>query len=119
VFFASDTRYCPVYAVNDWLALLRKNGHHSGPLFISFRRYNRLSRRRLNSYSFNELVQKYFGANYTAHSLRASFVTIAKLNGAEDSRIMNQTKHKDTSMIRLYTRLDSIRQHNAAQDLGL
>jgi hypothetical protein len=46
-------------------------------------------------------------------------VTIAKLNGADDAEVMNQTKHKTTDMIRRYTRLDNIRQHNAAQKLGL
>ena len=67
----------------------------------------------------NELVQLRLGKQYTAHSLRASFVTIAKLNGADDAEVMNQTKHKTTAMIRRYTRLDNIRQHNAAQKLGL
>ena len=33
-------------------------------------------------------------SKYTAHSLRASFVTVAKLAGADDSEVMNQTKHK-------------------------
>jgi hypothetical protein len=46
-------------------------------------------------------------------------VTVAKLAGADDSEVMNQTKHKTSEMIRRYTRLDNIRQHNAAQKLGL
>jgi hypothetical protein len=46
-------------------------------------------------------------------------VTITKLAGSDDAKIMNQTKHKTTAMIRRYTRLDNIRQHNAAHDLGL
>jgi hypothetical protein len=44
---------------------------------------------------------------------------VAKLNGADDSEVMNQTKHKTSEMIRRYTRLDNVRQHNAAQKLGL
>ena len=54
-----------------------------------------------------------------AHSLRASFVTIAKLNGVDNAEVISQTKHQTTNMIRRYTRLDNIRQHNAAQKLGL
>ena len=65
------------------------------------------------------IVQRYLGASYTAHSLRASLVTVAKLAGANDSEVMNQTKHKTSEMIRRYTRLDNVRQHNAAQKLGL
>lgn len=119
IFFAPDRRSCPVRAVKDWLALLGQHGQTSGPLFRSFHKGQRLSRRRLSTFSLNEIVQRRLGAPYTAHSLRASFVTIAKLNGADDAEVMNQTKHKTTSMIRRYTRLDNIRQHNAAQKLGL
>ncbi|HET9503046.1 MAG TPA: site-specific integrase [Hymenobacter sp.] len=119
IFFAPDRRSCPVRAVKDWLALLHQHGQASGALFRSFHKGQRLSRRRLSTFSLNEIVQLRLGAPYTAHSLRASFVTIAKLNGADDAEVMNQTKHKTTSMIRRYTRLDNIRQHNAAQKLGL
>ena len=119
IFFAPDRRSCPVRAVKDWLAVLEQHGRTSGPLFLSFHKGQRLSRRRLSTFSLNEIVQLRLGAPYTAHSLRASFVTIAKLNGADDAEVMNQTKHKTTDMIRRYTRLDNIRQHNAAQKLGL
>jgi hypothetical protein len=67
----------------------------------------------------NEIVHLLLGSPYTAHSLRASFVTIAKPDGADDAEVMNQTKYKTTDMIRRYTRLDNVRQHNAAQKLGL
>lgn len=119
IFFAPDRRSCPVRAVKDWLVVLEEHGRTVGPLFLSFHKGQRLSRRRLSTFSLNEIVQLRLGAPYTAHSLRASFVTIAKLNGADDAEVMNQTKHKTTDMIRRYTRLDNIRQHNAAQKLGL
>ncbi len=119
IFFSPDRRSCPVRAVKDWLEVLGQHGQTSGALFRSFHKGQRLSRRRLSTFSLNEIVQLRLGAPYTAHSLRASFVTIAKLNGADDAEVMNQTKHKTTSMIRRYTRLDNVRQHNAAQKLGL
>lgn len=119
VVYSSDRRTCPVRAVKDWLQVLEANGRSSGPLFLSFNKGQRLGRKRLSSMWLNELVQRYLGAAYSAHSLRASFVTIAKLGGADDSKIMNQTKHKTTGMIRRYTRIDSVRQHNAVNDLGL
>ena len=119
VFFAPDRRTCPVRAVKDWLQVLQESGRSSGPLFVSFYNGQRLTQRRLSPERVNLVVQQYLGAEYTAHSLRASFVTITKLAGSDDAKIMNQTKHKTTAMIRRYTRLDNIRQHNAAQDLGL
>ncbi|OUJ70449.1 site-specific integrase [Hymenobacter crusticola] len=119
VFFAPDRRTCPVRAVKDWLDLLAENGRTTGPLFVSFYKGQRLTRQRLSTDRVNLVVQEYLGPEYTAHSLRASFVTITKLAGSDDAKIMNQTKHKTTAMIRRYTRLDNIRQHNAAQDLGL
>ena len=67
----------------------------------------------------NDLVKKNLGEKYSAHSLRASFITIAKLNGADDSEVMRQTKHKTSAMIIRYTRLENIKQHNAAMKLGL
>lgn len=44
-------------------------------------------------------------------SMWSSFclATTAKLNGADDSEVMQQTKHKTSAMIRRYTRLDSIK----------
>ena len=38
---------------------------------------------------------------------------------ADDSKVMNQTKHKTSAMIRRYTRLDDVRQHNSVKELGL
>ncbi|MBG8555011.1 site-specific integrase [Hymenobacter guriensis] len=119
VVYSSDRRTCPVRALKDWLQVLETNGRHSGPVFLSFNKGQRLGRKRLSGVWINELVQRYLGAAYSAHSLRASFVTIAKLGGADDSKIMNQTKHKTTGMIRRYTRIDNVRQHNAVNDLGL
>ncbi|WP_257883432.1 site-specific integrase [Hymenobacter sp. DG01] len=119
VFYSPDRRTCPVRAVMEWVSYLQAQGRSTGPLFLSFRRGQHLSKRRLNTDAINLIVQQYLGKQYTSHSLRASFVTIAKLKGIDDSKIMNQTKHKTTAMIRRYTRLDSVRQHNAAQEIGL
>jgi len=44
---------------------------------------------------------------------------VSKLNGADDSKVMNQTKHKASTVIRRYIRLDNVRQHNSAKELGL
>ncbi|NEU70259.1 hypothetical protein GK091_25505 [Spirosoma agri] len=51
--------------------------------------------------------------------MRASFVTIAKANEADDLEVMNQTKHRTTTMIQRYDRRRNIRKHNASGKLGL
>lgn len=116
VFYSPEAKVCPIRSLQAWLRALKRE---TGPVFVGMRMGQRLTQARLSDKSINSVVQKYLGPTYSAHSLRASFVTVAKLAGADDSEIMNQTKHKTSTMIRRYTRLDDVRQHNAAQKLGL
>ena len=91
----------------------------SSPLFVRVRKGDRMTTNRLTDTTVNDLVKAYFGTNYSAHSLRASFITIAKINGADDSEVMRQSKHKTSAMIQRYTRIEDIKKHNAAMKLGL
>lgn len=115
LFYSPDAQICPVRTLQKWVALLERQ---QGPLLVRVRKSNELTEERLTDQSIGLLVKKCLGERYSAHSLRASFVTTAKLNGADDSEVMQQTKHKTAGMIRRYTRLDSIKQHNAAKKLG-
>ena len=74
---------------------------------------------RLTDQSVNDLVQRHLGIMYSAHSLRASFVTIAVEAGQSNKAIKNQTKQKTDAMIERYARLDDVKRFNAAQYLGL
>jgi site-specific recombinase XerD len=116
VSYANESDYCPIEAIHQWLALL---GRNQGPLFVRIRKGERVTQDRLSDEWINILVQQHLGENYTAHSLRASFVTIAKANGADDVEVMNQTKHRTTTMIQRYDRRRNIRKHNASGKLGL
>lgn len=115
LFYSPDATICPVRTLQKWVALLERT---KGPLLVRIRKGNELTEERLTDQSIGAIVKKHVGKKYSAHSLRASFVTTAKLNGADDSEVMQQTKHKTSAMIRRYTRLDSIKQHNAAKKLG-
>lgn len=115
LFYSPDSAICPVRTLKQWVDLLERT---TGPLVVRVRKGNELTDERLTAQSVNAIVKRYLGKDYSAHSLRASFVTTAKLNGADDSEVMQQTKHKTAAMIRRYTRLDSIKQHNAAKKLG-
>lgn len=116
IFYSPEAALCPIRSLKAWLDQLDRV---QGPVFVSLRKNNNLTSNRLSDQTINTLVQRYLGAGFTAHSLRASFVTVAKLAGADDSKVMNQTKHKTSAMIRRYTRLDDVKQHNAAKELGL
>ncbi|MEM6844877.1 MAG: site-specific integrase [Bacteroidota bacterium] len=139
IFFAADPRLCPVRTLRRYLERVGVPSNSfmpledgfssfnakneptlsSRPLLVRMRRGDRLGRERLTDQSVNLVVKKYFGVRFTAHSLRASFVTISKKNGASDSEIMAQTFHKTTAMIRRYTRFEDARTHNAGTKLGL
>ncbi len=118
IYYSPELATCPIRSLQAWLRVSAAD-RQTGPVFVSLRKNNQLTSRRLTDKHINLIAQHYLGAGYTAHSLRASFVTVAKLNGADDSEIMNQTKHKTSAMIRRYTRLDNVRQHNAGKKLGL
>lgn len=119
IYYSPDVDTCPLRTLQQWLAYLQEQGVTQGPLFRSFHKGERLSARRLGADAINDIVQAHLGIQYSAHSLRASFVTVAKLNGADDAEVMNQTKHKSSEMIRRYTRVDSVAQYNAGKKLGL
>ena len=90
-----------------------------GCVFVSLRKNQRVATRCLTTKYLNLSTQQYLETGYATQSLQASFVTVSKLNGADDSRVMNRTKHKTSAMIRRYTRLANVRQHNSAKELGL
>ena len=96
MFFSPDPNTCPVRALQDYLALL---GREVGPLFVRIRKGDQITEDRLSDKQVARTTKAYLGQEYSAHSLRASFVTIAKLNGADDSQIMQQTKHRTRTMI--------------------
>ncbi|TDB67579.1 integrase [Arundinibacter roseus] len=119
-FYHPEPLLCPIRTLEEWLSLRPANG----PLFVRFRKGKthgevRLTEERLSCKTVDNLVKHYFGVEFSAHSLRATFVTVAKLNGADDLEVMQQTKHRTSAMIQRYTRTDDIRKYNAAKKLGL
>ena len=116
LFFSPDPDTCPVRALQDYMEIL---GRTTGPLYIRIRKGDQITQDRLSDKQVARTTKAYLGGEYSAHSLRASFVTIAKLNGADDSQIMQQTKHRTRTMIDRYTRVQQVVRHNAAMKLGL
>ncbi len=90
-----------------------------GYVFVRIRKGGQITEDRLSDKQVARTTKAYLGQDYSAHSLRPSFVTIAKLNGADDSQIMQQTKHRTRTMIDRYTCVQQVVKHNAAMKLVL
>jgi site-specific recombinase XerD len=116
IFYSPEAVLCPIRTLQSWI---QRGSFTNGALFVRVRKGDKITSDRLTDKTVNDLVKKYFGNEFSAHSLRASFITIAKINGADDSEIMRQSKHKTSAMIQRYTRIEDIKQHNAAMKLGL
>lgn len=116
IFYSPEAVLCPIRTLQIWIKTLEKT---NDALFVRVRKGDKITKDRLTDKTVNDLVKTYFGEEFSAHSLRASFITIAKINGADDSEIMRQSKHKTSAMIQRYTRIEDIKKHNAGMKLGL
>lgn len=110
-----DSNLNPIQALKNYL---KKANITNGYVFRSVTKGGLIGSH-LSVIAVNSIIKDVFGDSFSAHSLRTSFITIAVKNGASDSEIMHQTKHKTSKMIQKYTRLDSIKEHNAGTKLGL
>jgi site-specific recombinase XerD len=138
---ATNPQRCPVTLLQQWLQQAAITG---GAVFRPVGKSNRPLPRRLSSGSVNDIVQaavtrtglstspagqlgeqgdQNIGCSaapiYSAHSLRAGFVTYAHLRGASDRAIAHQTRHRSLATIGAYIRVDNAWQDNAATQLGL
>lgn len=95
------------------------------PLFQGVTKGNRATGRALHDESINVLVKAAIRRagrspdGYSAHSLRAGFVTWAHQRGASDRAIARQTRHRSMASLGQYIRISEAWTSNAATDLGL
>lgn len=119
---AGNPARCPVIALTRWQQLA---GHDAGPLLRAVGKGNRAGLGALHPESINTLVQKAVAragldpSPYSAHSLRAGFVTYAHLRGASDRAIAHQTRHRSLATLGTYVRVQQAWTDNAATILGL
>lgn len=115
---------CPVTALGAWLDLAGITDP-GAPVFQGVTKANKATGRPLNAESVNRLVQAAISragldaTRYSAHSLRAGFVTYAHLRGASDRAIAHQTRHRSLATIGTYIRTDTAWEDNAANELNL
>lgn len=113
---------CPVRALEHWQDLAHIG---SGPVFRGVAKSNTVGPRALHPESINTLAQQAIAragmdsTPYSAHSLRAGFVTYAHLRGASDRAIAHQTRHRSLATLGAYVRVHTAWTDNAAATLGL
>ncbi len=114
--------YCPVTNLQKWLEISKIK---SGPIFRRFYKGSSLTDKRLTDQSVVILMKKYLNLagienkNFSGHSLRSGFATVAADSGADERSIMAMTGHKTTQMVRRYIREANLFKNNALNKVKL
>ena len=120
--YFSNSEYCPVTNLKKWLALSKIK---AGPIFRRFTKGCSLSNNRLTDQTVVLLIKNYLNlagidsSNFSGHSLRSGFATVAAEFGADERSIMAMTGHKTTQMVRRYIREANIFKNNALNKVKL
>ncbi len=120
--YFSNELYCPVTNLKKWLEISKII---SGPIFRRFSKGSNLTEKRLTDQSVVLLIKKYLqlagidNNNFSGHSLRSGFATVAADSGADERSIMAMTGHKTTQMVRRYIREANIFKNNALKNIKL
>jgi integrase len=120
-YFTNET-YCPIVNLKKWLETSKIK---SGPIFRRFSKGSILTEKRLTDQSVVLLIKKYLklagidNNNFSGHSLRSGFATVAADSGADERSIMAMTGHKTTQMVRRYIREANIFKNNALKNIKL
>jgi integrase len=118
--YSGNPSACPVRALRTWLSAAVIT---EGPLFRSVTRHGKVSARALSDKSVSDIVKRSVAAvgldpkTFSGHSLRAGFVTEAKLKRKDEAAIMRQTGHRSVAMVRKYDRRVDLWRDNASAGL--
>ena len=111
---------CPVKALRAWMAAAKIT---SGPIFRPILHGGHLSANRLSDRAVAEIVKTYakrIGLDptlFSAHSLRAGFLTSAAQNGASVFKMMDVSRHKRMDTVREYIRDTELFRNHAGKGL--
>ncbi len=113
---------CPVKAVLAWL---EQSKITTGALFRSVNRHGAVRDSRLTDQIVADIVKHYAStvgkhvSRFSAHSLRAGFITSAAIAGVAERAIQDQSGHQSVTILRRYIRDACIFRSNAAGKVGL
>ncbi len=120
--YFTNEKYCPVTSLKNWLNLSKIK---TGPIFRRFAKGSILTNHRLTDQSVVLIIKNFLNLagienqNFSGHSLRSGFATVAAESGADERSIMAMTGHKTTQMVRRYIREANIFKNNALNKIKL
>ncbi len=120
--YFTNEEYCPVRNLKKWLEL---SNIKTGPIFRRFTKGSTITNNRLTDQTVVLLIKKYLNmigidnSNFSGHSLRSGFATVAAESGADERSIMAMTGHKTTQMVRRYIREANIFKNNALNKIKI
>ena len=120
--YFTNENYCPVVNLKKWLEISKIK---SGSIFRRFVKGPILTEKRLTDQSVVLIIKKYLNlagienSNFSSHSLRSGFATVAADAGADERSIMAMTGHKTTQMVRRYIIEANIFKNNALNNIKL
>ena len=120
--YFSNEKYCPVTNLKNWIFLSKIK---TGPIFRRFAKGSTLTGHRLTDQSVVLIIKECLklagieNQNYSGHSLRSGFATVAAESGADERSIMAMTGHKTTQMVRRYIKEANIFKNNALSKIKL
>jgi len=120
--YFANSSLCPVKSLKEWINISKIN---NGPIYRKFNKGFSLSNLRLSDQSVALLIKNYLNIagidsiNYSGHSLRSGFATVAADSGADERSIMAMTGHKTTEMVRRYIKEANLFKNNALNKIKL
>ena len=120
--YFTNEKYCPVTSLKNWIYLSKIK---TGPIFRRFAKGSILTGHRLTDQSVVLIIKECLklagieNQNYSGHSLRSGFATVAADSGADEKSIMAMTGHKTTQMVRRYIRDANIFKNNALNKIKI
>ncbi len=120
--YFSNESYCPVINLKNWLKISKIK---TGPIFRRFAKGSALTENRLTDQSVVLIIKDCLrlagieNGNFSGHSLRSGFATVAAEAGADERSIMAMTGHKTTQMVRRYIREANIFKNNALNKIKI
>ena len=120
--YFNNEKYCPVTSLKNWINLSKIK---TGPIFRRFVKGSILTDHRLTDQSVVLIIKEYLklagieNKNFSGHSLRSGFATVAAESGADERSIMAMTGHKTTQMVRRYIKEANIFKNNALNKIKI
>tara|TARA_B100000989_G_scaffold214414_1_gene163033 strand:+ start:51 stop:1004 length:954 start_codon:yes stop_codon:yes gene_type:complete len=120
--YFNTATYCPVINLKNWLEISKIK---CGPIFRRFNKGSTLTDHRLTDQSVALIIKECLklssidNNNFSGHSLRSGFATVAADAGADERSIMAMTGHKTNQMVRRYIREANIFKNNALNKIKI